>query len=162
MNPISAQADTFLYDNVGKAELYGGEIQISYYISKQLHFFINSAYVFGHDVNMNEPLSKIPPLTTFLGFRYENNYNTFWIELNSKIVDSQQRTIKNEKQTAGYTLFNFSSGINLQKMLALPYPLFLTFNVHNILDREYRDHLSSVNWWVAPGRNFVIGLRGNF
>ena len=162
MNPISVQADTFLYDNVGKAEIYGGEFQINFNITKQLSFFMNNAYVHGENINLGEPLPKMPPLTSLIGFRYEAQKSAYWLEINSKIVDTQKRIVENEKETGGYTLFNLSSGVNLQKIVALPYPVFLTLNVHNFLDRSYRDHLSSVTWWDAPGRNFVIGLRSNF
>jgi len=162
MNPISAQADTFLYDNVGKAELYGGEFQIDFNITDRLSLFMNNAYVHGEDVNTDKPLPKMPPLTSLLGLRYEGHKSVFWFELNSKIVDTQNQVVENEKETGGYTLFNFSSGVNIQKIVALPYPVFLTLNVHNIFDKSYRDHLSSVTWWDAPGRNVVVGLRSNF
>lgn len=162
MNPISVQADTFKYDNVGKAEIFGAEFQIDFNIYRQLSFFMNNSYVRGQDVNLNEPLPKMPPLTSLLGFRFEHFKGVYWLELNSRIVDRQNRVIKNEKETPGYNVFNFSSGINLQQILNFNYPIFLTLNIHNILDKSYRDHLSSVTWWDAPGRNVVVGLRSNF
>ena len=162
MKPISVNADTFLYDNVGKAELYGGEIQIEYDITNLLSIFVKSSYTQGKDVNLNDPLPKVPPLTTIIGFRYEQPQENYWIEINSRIVDTQDNVAENEPETPGYTLFNFSSGYNLQEIIGKGFPLYLTFNVHNILDRSYRDHLSSVTWWDAPGRNFSFGIRTNF
>lgn len=162
MKPISVNADTFLYDNVGKAELYGGEIQIEYDITNLFSIFVKSSYTHGKDVNLNVPLPKVPPLTTIIGFRYEQPQGNYWIEINSRIVDTQDRVAENEPETPGYTLFNFSSGYNLQEIIGKGFPLYLTFNVHNIPDRSYRDHLSSVTWWDAPGRNFSFGIRTNF
>ena len=162
MKPISANADTFLYDNVGKAEIFGGEAEMRFKISRTLSFFANTAYVHGQDMNLNEPLPKMPPLTSFLGFRFELPESSLWLEINSRIVDTQSRIAKNERETPGYTIFNFSSGVQVSDFIKIPLPLQLTFNVHNLLDRDYRDHLSSVTWWSAPGRNISVGLKANF
>jgi len=162
MKPISVRADTFLYDNVGKAELYGGEFAIRIKPNRNFTLFMNNAYVYGQDINLDEPLPKIPPLKTLIGLRYEPESGSYWVEIESRIVDTQNRVADNEPETPGYTLFNFGSGVNLQSMLRLPYPLVLTVNVKNILNRRYRDHLSYVTWWDAPGRNVIVGLRSNF
>ncbi len=162
MKPISANADTFLYDNVGKAEIFGGEAEVKFKINRTLSFFANTAYVHGQDVNLDEPLPKMPPLTTLLGLRFEMPEQKLWLELAARIVDTQNRVAENENETPGYTLFDFSSGVNLGAFFRTPLPLQLTFNIHNLLDRDYRDHLSSVNWWSAPGRNISVGLKTNF
>jgi hemoglobin/transferrin/lactoferrin receptor protein len=162
MKPVSSAADTFWYDNVGKALLYGGEFQTNLNLSKNIFIFLNSAYVHGQDVNLDEPLPKISPLEGTLGFRYDALKKDYWFEVTVRFVNKQDRVAENELKTDGYNLFNFSSGINLNKFLKLKSPLFLTLNVRNIFNESYRDHLSSVFWWDAPGRNVVVGLRSNF
>jgi hemoglobin/transferrin/lactoferrin receptor protein len=162
MKPINVSADTFLYDNVGKAKIYGGEFQANLNISQQLAFFMNAAYVYGQDIKLGEPLPKMPPLEGLLGLRFEGSSHKYWLEISARIVNHQNRVTTNELTTPGYQLYNFSSGINLDKFLKLSSPLFLTFNVKNIFNKSYRDHLSSVTWWDAPGRNIVLGLRSSF
>lgn len=162
MKPISASADTLLYDNVGKAKIYGGEFQANINISQQLTFFMNASYIYGQDTKLAEPLPKMPPLEGLLGFRFEGASHKYWLEISGRVVDRQNRVTRNELQTPGYQLYNFSSGISLDKFLKLRSPLFLTFNVKNIFNKSYRDHLSSVTWWDAPGRNVVLGLRSSF
>jgi outer membrane receptor protein involved in Fe transport len=162
MKPISANADTFLYDNVGKAKIFGGEFQAHLNISQQLAFFMNAADVYGQDIKLDEPLPKMPPLEGLLGFRFEGSDHKYWLEISGRIVNHQNRVMTNELTTPGYQLYNFSSGINLDKFLKIRSPLFLTFNVKNIFNKSYRDHLSSVTWWDAPGRNIVLGLRSSF
>ncbi len=69
-NPISAAADTFLYGNVGKAELIGSELQLNLQLTKALSIYLNSAYVRGEDLNQHEPLPKIQPLTSSIGLKF--------------------------------------------------------------------------------------------
>lgn len=162
MKPVNATADTFLYDNVGKAVLFGGEFQTNINLNKQFAIFLNSAYVHGLDVNLDEPLPKMPPLEGTLGLRYASPENNYWFEVSARLVNSQNRVAENELKTDNFNLFNFSSGLNLAKFLKLKSPLFLTLNVRNIFNESYRDHLSSVTWWDAPGRNVVVGVRSGF
>ncbi len=162
MKPISAAADTFIYDNVGKAVLFGGEINAKYKFFRHFNAFANSSYVVGDDENTTTPLPKIPPFQGMLGLRYEGTNNLFWIEINGRFVSSQDRVAKNEATTSGYNLFNFRSGINLRPILKLDFPLHFTLNIRNIFDESYRDHLSNVTWWDAPGRNIIFGLNSNF
>ena len=162
MKPISIAADTFVYDNVGQAQIFGGEFQTEIYLTKRISVFLNSSYVYGQDVKSEEALPKIPPLEALLGLRYGDKNSNYWFEVNSRFVNEQNRVAKNEIETSGYNIFNFSTGVNLNRFLRLRNPLFLTFNIKNIFDMSYRDHLSSVTWWDAPGRNIIIGLRSNF
>lgn len=162
MKPISVMADTFLYDNVGKAELYGAEFQINFQLTKFLSLYMNNAYVHGEDSNQHEPLPKIQPLTSLIGVRFEEFSDAYWLELNSRIVNAQDRVVQNEQPTSLYTLFNFSSGLNLGNIFKIQQPVYLTFNINNITNRKYRNHLSEITWWSAPGKNFSFGLKTSF
>jgi outer membrane receptor protein involved in Fe transport len=162
MKPISAAADSFLYDNVGKAILVGGEIEAAYHLSPSLRIFGNVAYVRAKDTELNEDLPKTPPLNGLLSLRYSPAFNKYWIELQGQFTSKQDKVAENEATTDGYNLFHISAGINLQTLLPLPSPVHLTLNIRNLLDESYRNHLSTVTWWDAPGRNVIIGLRGEF
>jgi hemoglobin/transferrin/lactoferrin receptor protein len=162
MKPVSAAADTFLYDNVGEAILTGGEAYASVNIARQWDVFANSSFVRGNDDGLDTPLPKIPPMQGMLGVRYTSGDENVRVELTTRFVDTQNRVAENESKTDGYTLVNFSSGINLEPVLGIGFPLQLTFNIRNIFDESYRDHLSYVTWWDAPGRNIIIGLKSGF
>ncbi|MBD3291207.1 TonB-dependent receptor [candidate division KSB1 bacterium] len=162
MNSVSTRADTFRYDNVGEAELYGGEFQTNIQLTKEFLIFANASVVRGTDVKTDSPLPKIPPLRGLLGMRYENQNGDYWLELSGRFVDEQNRVADNELKTAGYNLFDISTGIDIGEFFESKYPVFLTCNIRNVFDVSYRDHLSYVTWWDAPGRNIIVGLRSSF
>ncbi|MBN1154784.1 TonB-dependent receptor [candidate division KSB1 bacterium] len=162
MNPISAAADTFRYDNVGEALLYGFEFQSLYKITNELSISLTSSYVHGQNTKTDEPLPQIPPLDGSVSLRYEAQNKMYWVELTGRFVDQQTRVAENEPETDGYNLLHVSSGLNLSRIIGFTQPLYLTLNIRNALDETYRDHLSSVNWWYAPGRSIIVGLKTNF
>jgi len=162
MKPISAAADTFLYNNVGKAVLFGGELHIQYNVTRRISLLVNSSYTRGKDETSGDALPKIPPFQGIFGLRFDGTGRAYWIEFNGRLVAAQDRVADNEPTTDGYQLFNFSSGLNIQSVIRTSFPLHLTFHIRNLFDKSYRDHLSYVTWWDAPGRNFIVGLNSNF
>ncbi|MFZ5518506.1 MAG: TonB-dependent receptor [Candidatus Zhuqueibacterota bacterium] len=162
MKPISAAADTFLYDNVGKAALFGGELQIRYNLTRRISLLVSSSYTRGEDETSGDALPKVPPFQGIVGLRFDGTGRAYWIEFNGRFVAAQDRVADDEPATDGYNLFNFSSGINVQSVIRSSFPLYVTFHVRNLFDKSYRDHLSYVTWWDAPGRNISIGLNSSF
>ncbi len=162
MKPVSTMADTFLYDNVGKALISGLEIQSELRPFPQFTVFLNASYARGQDIESDEPLPKIPPIEGVLGLRYESRKRQLWLEINGRFVGEQNRVADNELSTQGYRLFNLSSGIDLGALLKIKHPLLLTLNIRNLFDESYRDHLSYISWWDAAGRNIILGLRSEW
>ena len=162
MNPISATADTFEYANVGEAQLYGLEFQSLIKLTQELSVQLTTSYVRGQDVKKDKPLPQIPPLDGSVSMRYEVQSKMFWFELTGRFVDKQTRVAENEFETDGYNVLHLSSGFNLSLITGLSQPLYLTLNIRNALDETYRDHLSPVNWWYAPGRSVIVGIKTNF
>lgn len=162
MKPITINQDTFLYDNVGEALLIGAEWEGEWHFTPYSKLYANAAYVRGKDVEMDEDLPKIPPLNGTLGIEFSNSKRDYWISVSEQICSKQNKTAENELTTDGYQLLHLSSGINLSPWIHMKTPVYLTLNIKNLLNEKYRDHLSSVTWWDAPGRNFIFGIRGNF
>lgn len=162
MKPVTVNQDTFLYDNVGKALLYGAEWEGDWYFTANSKLFANAAYVRGKDVEMHEDLPKIPPVNTVLGVEFSNAERDYWIAFSGRFCGKQDKVTKNEIATEGYQLIQISSGINLSRWAHFKAPVYLTLNIQNLLNKKYRNHLSSVTWWDAPGRNIILGIRGNF
>lgn len=162
MNPIDADAGQYEYANVGLAELTGGEFQGRIQITSSIGFYINAAYVRGEDTEINQPLPQIAPLKGNAGMLYQAPNDRFWLEVSSTFVADQERTAEHELRTPGYGLLNFSTGLNLSMFMPVRTPIHLTVNGRNMLNRSYRDHLSTVTWWDAAGRDIAVGIKIKF
>ncbi|MDZ7332638.1 MAG: TonB-dependent receptor [candidate division KSB1 bacterium] len=162
MKPVTIAADTFIYDNVGKALLYGGELIMKIKIFPSFSLSISSAYVRGDDLNRSEPLPKMPPMENKMGLRYEPQRGHYWVELLAESVSKQQRVAQNETPTDGHHLVHFSAGFAVHRFLNIKSNLSFSMNIRNLLNEAYRDHLSTVTWWDAPGRNVAVGITSSF
>ena len=160
MKPVVAAADTFLYDNVGKALLQGAELELRVILTGHLSSSAQLGFVRGEDTERNEDLPQVPPLNGKVSLRFDGSSGKYWVEAAGQFADKQDKVAENEKTTAGYGLLHLSAGVNIGSVVPGFKNCYLTGNVRNVFDKAYRDHLSTVNWWAAPGRNIVIGLRG--
>ncbi|MDQ7052606.1 MAG: TonB-dependent receptor [candidate division KSB1 bacterium] len=85
--------------------------------------------------------------------RHERGH--FWWELNLRFAGAQQRLSAEDRQdlripeggTPGWTTLNLRVGYELTPRLRL------RASVMNLLDENYREHLSGFN---APGRNIIV------
>ena len=115
--------------------------------------FGNLSYTYGQDLTHEEPLSGIPPLSGVLGVRRERG--RFWVELNLRFAATQERLSEEDRQdlripeggTPGWKTLNLRLGYVLTPRL------HLRAAVMNLLDENYREHLSGFN---APGRNLIL------
>jgi len=162
LSPTTTKADSFLYDNVGKALLKGSEFKVNINLLPCLTGTITASYVIGENITTNQPLPKMPPFQGQLSLNYQDRAGNFHAGLNTIFVSQQERVDKNEAETPAYQLVNFSSGINLTKIWRFGMPVFLTLNIKNIFNVNYRNHLSTVTWQSAPGRNIQLGIKGLF
>ncbi|MFC1569312.1 TonB-dependent receptor [bacterium] len=162
MKPVVLTADTFLYDNVGQAELYGAEWDGQFKFTDLWTIFANVAYVHGEDKELNENLPKIPPFNGLIGLKLGNELQGSWITISAQLCAQQNLVAPNELKTDAYQLIHLSSGFKLNQLLKVKAPLYWTVNIHNLLNTSYRNHLSHVTWSDAPGRNIIFGIRGNF
>ncbi len=103
-----------------------------------------------------EPLTGIPPLHGLVGVRWKAKRH--WFEAYSRFAMPQERLSSEDKKdlripeggTPGWWTINLRSGMRLSERVSI------RFAVGNLLDRNYREHLSGFN---APGRNFVIAVQ---
>ncbi len=108
------------------------------------------------------PLDHIPPVYGKTSIRYTNSrislegyalYNG-WKKIkdyNPSGEDNAQYTT--EDGTPSWLTLNLKSSIDLSKHISLQ------VGVENILDRNFRYFASGFS---APGRNFIVAIRGNF
>lgn len=145
------------------ARLYGGEFNFQYipFSNNSLRFNLSGAMVRGDNVDIDEPLTFIPPDNM--------NFNVNWLPFNTpstfsaglRLIDEQNRPGFNEEQTDGYMLFNlgvshyFELGAN---------ELQVGLIGNNLFNETYVDHMSLLraNSVTSPGRNVMLNLRYQF
>ena len=150
--------------NAQKAFLYGFSGDLSFIPAKNIVAKANATYTFARitSVNPQQPLDHIPPIMglSSIEYTYKKYYAEFFVQYHNrkKLEDYTPNGEDNLPQAtptgmpAWYAL-NIRSGFELSKNFKLQMAL------ENILDRNYRVFASGIS---APGRNFIVSLRGSF
>lgn len=145
-------------NNIGKARLYGFEIFSEYNPLNELVFYSTVSYVRGEDTKNHLNLPLIPPLNGRLGCRF-TLFNYINTDLNTTFAFGQDKIAEGEKETPGYVLLN--ARVASDKFKIGEINLNAVAGIENILDKAYRDHLSTNRGLIdiEPGRNFYLKLR---
>ncbi|RMH36768.1 MAG: TonB-dependent receptor [Nitrospirae bacterium] len=163
-----------VHRNINNAQLLGGDFLFSYQLTPHLALIGSFQYVRGENENQSKPLPEIPPLDTTWGFRYERVAEHFgsrprlWLQPMIRGVQAQKRIdpAAGEVATAGFVTVNLSTGIEW------PSGYRLALNVDNLLDLNYREHLTpftpnfsgtaslASRQVFEPGRVIIIGVQG--
>ncbi|MDZ7722369.1 MAG: TonB-dependent receptor [candidate division KSB1 bacterium] len=147
--------NALLKSNVGKAELYGGEVRTDYRFYKQYSLHLSTSYVHGQDVYVDEPLPLIPPLNGRISLSGPVspflNFN-----IAATLYSEQERVAAWEASTPAYAYVDVYAFTRSFQIMNLRSQLF--FGVENVLDTAYRNHLASNRGEISiePGRNFMI------
>jgi len=139
--------------NAGKAYTAGAGADAVFTLSPTWQLRGNISYTYGQNLSADEPLSGIPPLSAFAGLRHSTK--ALWTELLVRWARQQSRLSPEDRQdlripeggTPGWWTLGFRAGWRVTDLLRL------RFSVMNVLDRNYREHLSGFN---APGRNIIL------
>jgi len=144
--------------NVGKAILYGYDFEAMYNFYSSYVFYGSLSLVRGRDTENELDLPQIPPLNGRCGIR-GNLLGYVDFDLNAILFNRQDRVAPGEIGTPGYAIFNIS--LNSKQFEYKLLKLQLYAGVDNILDKGYRNHLSSNRGLVTfePGRNFYFRLK---
>jgi iron complex outermembrane recepter protein len=103
-------------------------------------------------------LPLVPPLQGRLGARYERP--RWFAGAAVRAAARQERLGDFEAETAGYAVGDLTAGVRLLAGARLH---TLTLRVENVLDQEYRDHLSRVKEIMPEaGRNVSLLYRVTF
>lgn len=151
----------FMKKNAGRAYTTGfeGGFQASLPGSFGVTIFGAAGYVYAQNTTLHEPLSGIPPLHGLAGVRWRKRAVEF--ELRGRFAAAQTRLSSEDKLdlripeggTPGWWTLTFRAGWQLRDKVSV------RFAIENLLDRNYREHLSGMN---APGRNFVLAGEVDF
>ncbi|MCD6387925.1 MAG: TonB-dependent receptor [Desulfobulbaceae bacterium] len=160
---IFAGRETREYVNISDAELFGADGSLEFDLIERLILFGNLAYVEGRERHSHDRLNFIPPLNSLLGMRWRDEVAKgvkYWLEFSSSLYDHQDHPAQGERETAGYALCNLRSGVTFD--YAGLRDITLTLNVENLLDKEYRSHLNTEDFYNDPGLNVVTALKFSF
>lgn len=157
--------------NVGAARMRGLEADATWKIADHWQTSVNASYIRGTDKSTSRPLPYIPPLNGQLALRY-NAPAGYYIEgvgkwsLRKTRIDTTQ-----ERETAGFTVFNLYAGYDLWKMSAGLPKMRLTVGIENVLNKTYRQPTtvesissarSKTNPLLESGRALSISLNSVF
>lgn len=144
--------------NSGNARLFGFDLSTEYYINDDYSVYATASYVKGSDTQNNTELPQIPPLNGHIGVNAAFD-GLCKVDLSAVLFAAQEKVASGEITTPGYAMFNLS---------LISYPvdfnfskLFITAGIENILDKSYRNHLSTNRGLVSvePGRNIFVKLQ---
>ena len=141
-----------VYTNADRASLIGGEVSGVLNLGRRWQAASGVAYVRGHNLDLDEPLPLMPPLTARASVRYDMPKG--WGELETRMAMPQNRVARiagTEDGTDGYFV------LNLRGSYDLPRGLTLKAGVENVFDTFYHEHLSFGNL-PSRGRNVFAAL----
>ncbi len=151
--------------NSGNGHVEGAELSLQYALTEQLTLGVTSSYVEGlvtsyptsdATYTIDEPLSRLPPLTTQLNIRFTSPRRNYWAEVAATIAKRQDRLsaldISDIERippggTPGYAVVHLRGGWSPTENLTL------TLALENLGNRDYRVHGSGIN---ETGRNVVF------
>ena len=159
-------APALRFDNVD-AELYGFDMAWRYGITENLAVDGVASLVRGKRRDTDDYLYRLTPDNVTVGLDYRRQRYTLRGEVVAYRRQDRVAAYNGERETAGYALVNLEFAWS-------PLPaLTLEAAVENLLDREYRDHLTGLNRaggsdipvaerLPGAGRSFAAGLTYRF
>lgn len=142
-----------IYKTVGiPALLYGLEFQSNFKLTPGIRLKTSFSYTVGKIKETDSPLPMIPPAKGITGIEYK--INKFMAGFNCEFAFAQDRTDQFEQPTSGYVIFNFYSQLLLQSGRFIHN---VSLSVDNLLNKEYRNHLSRVKS-IMPEAGFNLRL----
>jgi hemoglobin/transferrin/lactoferrin receptor protein len=148
--------------NAGKAYVYGVEAMISGKLNDHLSMMATVNYTKGRNVTDSIPLDHIPPVFGKLSMVYTvgklraelfMNYSGWKRLADYNFIGEDNFAYATPYGMPSWATVNARVNYNITRQLALQVAC------ENILDQNFRNFASNIS---APGRNFIVTLRGNF
>lgn len=156
--------------NAGEGYVHGIELDGSYRFLPQFTALAAFGWIYGAADNYpsvgapkkKEPLSRLMPVTTHLGVRWDEEEDLCWLEGICTIATKADKLSTRDEGdtdrippggTPGYMVFSLRSGWNVTDDLTL------TAAIENITNENYRVHGSGLN---EPGTNLLVSMDWRF
>ncbi|MFM8587969.1 MAG: TonB-dependent receptor plug domain-containing protein [Bacteroidota bacterium] len=146
--------DVYEKENVDKGYIKGAEVSMQVNTSKHVYIKGNLTYLYGQSITRNEPLRRIPPLTTNLisGYRFKDHE----IGMIYSHADPQKRLAQGDKDdvrigkngTAGFNVVSLFSRFNFKHFTTQVY-------INNLTNTVYKTHGSGV---YEMGRSVTVSF----
>ncbi len=165
-------ADSVVYDgqlsqvrtttNAGRAYVYGFEAMLSGKLNDHISMMATVNYTKGRNVTDSIPLDHIPPVFGKIAMVYTLGKLRTELFMNysgwKRLADYN---MAGEDNVAYATPFGMPSWATVNARVNYNFSRQVSLQVacENMLDQNYRNFASNIS---APGRNFIVTLRGNF
>jgi hemoglobin/transferrin/lactoferrin receptor protein len=155
----------FVNQNKGKSFLYGLSGDLKIYPAEWLQFSSTITYTYGRYIepeNLKIPADHIPPVFGKTGFQAtKEKFNIdFYMLFNSwKRIEDYNINGEDNLQYATPEGMPSWFTVNLKSEYKLNKHFKIQAGIENIFDRNYRYFASGFS---APGRNFILAIRGEF
>ena len=129
-----------IYESEGVAARFLGlEMHIGWRLNTRLNLELNGSYVRGENRDEHLPLPEMPPLKFVGSTTYQHPYLT--VGGTAEFVAGQERVDIFEEPTDGYAVF----GVYAQRDIITDHTRHsIILSLDNLLDTEYRNHLSRI------------------
>jgi hemoglobin/transferrin/lactoferrin receptor protein len=165
-------ADSVVYDgqlsqvmtttNAGRAYVYGFEAMLSGKLNDHLSMIATVNYTKGRNVSDSIPLDHIPPVFGKVAMVYTLGKLRTELFVNysgwKRLADYNMVGEDNFAYATPYGMPSWAT-VNARVNYNFSRQLSLQVACENILNQNYRNFASNIS---APGRNFIVTLRGNF
>jgi hemoglobin/transferrin/lactoferrin receptor protein len=165
-------ADSVVYDgqlsqvmtttNAGRAYVYGFEAMLSGKLNDHLSMIATVNYTKGRNVSDSIPLDHIPPVFGKVAMVYTIGKLRTELFMNysgwKRLADYNMVGEDNFAYATPYGMPSWAT-VNARVNYNFSRQLSLQVACENILNQNYRNFASNIS---APGRNFIVTLRGNF
>ncbi len=142
-------------ENLAKSNIFGIEAESGFKLNSRLSIINSITWLYGEDLEKNEPMRRIPPLNGKLALRYSKS--RLFSELEFLFAAKQDRLSSgdiddhriSEGGTPGWNILNFKLGYSWNK-------ISLHSGIQNIFNQAYRIHGSGVDGF---GRSVWMSLQ---
>lgn len=163
--------------NIGKAVVYGTQIQSSIEPADNIWLFINPALTFSevkNDINYagtqyslkDKELPETPRFTLKAGITYK--LDSHLLSLNGRYIGERYADIENKEKAGGYTTVDLSYGYKFKK-LSFADEVSLQFSLLNIFDKKYVSSIGSADllddtpsYYVGAPRSAAFNIKAVF
>ncbi len=150
--------------NASKAYLYGLELNMNAKLNNNVTAYATYNYTYARIVtdSIAIPLDHIPPMFGKFGFQIHQNKFRADLFVNYSTMKKIAEFSPSGEDNEAYALpQGMPSWYTVNVRLGYQFNKFVGLQVacENILDKNYRQFASNIS---APGRNFILTLRGNF
>jgi outer membrane receptor protein involved in Fe transport len=146
--------------NIGEAYIRGLEAEGEWAVARRTVVFGHTAYAFGQNTTLDEPVRRIPPLNGLIGVRHDGARG-WWMQATLQMAGLQDRLASGDRDdhripsggTPGWQVLDVYAGLSMGRRVSWSLGLL------NLFDEAYRVHGSGIDGY---GRSARLGVEVRF